>query len=103
MRCLAIFAVAVLTLVSGGSAQGQVTLTLAGGPNLATLAYAERSGTLKPWSRHGGALGLAAGSPVSDRWGIQLGVGLSSKGYDGGRDCESARNPLACSEWVESL
>ncbi len=103
MGCLAIFAVAALTLVSGGSAQGQVTLTLAGGPNLATLAYAERSGTLKPWSRHGGALGLAAGVSVSDGWGIQLGIGLSSKGYSGERDCAPARNPHSCSEWVDYL
>jgi len=102
-RGCAIFAAALLFLLPGGPVQSQVTLTVLGGPNIATLAYAERPGTLKPWSRHGGALGLAVGFPVSDSWGVQLGVGLSSKGYNGGRDCESARNPLACSEWVDYL
>ena len=101
---LAIAAAALLILVPGRPARSQVTLTVAGGPNIATLAHAERSGTLKPWSRHGGALGLAAGFPVSGNWGMQLGVGLSSKGYNGGSDCVPAGgNPLSCSEWVYYL
>lgn len=47
-RGCAIFAAALLFLLPGGPVQSQVTLTLSGGPNLATLAYAERPGTLKP-------------------------------------------------------
>lgn len=104
MRCLAIFAVAVLTLVPGGSARGQVMLTLAGGPNLATLAHSGRPGTLKPWSRHGVALGLAAGFPVSDGWGIQLGAGISSKGVSWTGDCGPRSGmPGTCSHWIDYL
>ena len=45
-RFAAVAAFTLLVLPPATPAEGQVTLTLAGGPNLATLAYAEHSGTL---------------------------------------------------------
>ena len=78
MKRFAISAAALLLLLPGESAQGQVTLTLAVGPNIATLARVEGR---ESWSQLGGGLGVTVGLPVSDDWGIQLGVGTSDKGY----------------------
>ena len=87
MRHFAIFFVTALLLLPGRPAHGQVALTVAVGANVATLAYAERSEQHQPWSLHGGALAAAVGFPVSDDWGIQLGLGVSTKGYTDNSDC----------------
>jgi len=87
MRRFAIFLVTPLLLLPAGHAHGQVALTVAVGVNVATLAYAERSDRHQPWSLHGGTLAGTVGLPVSDNWGIQLGLGVSTKGYTEKSDC----------------
>lgn len=75
MRHFATFAAALLLLPPGGSAQSQVKLAVTGGANLSTLDFDN------PVTWRGGALGLAFGFPVSDKWSIQLAGRLSGKGY----------------------
>ncbi len=92
MRRCAISVAALLLLMPGSSAQGQVTLTLAGGLGFAERVFGHTSHTRgedKPRSRHGRALGITAGFPISGTWGIQLGAGLSEKGYHKEHTCRS--------------
>lgn len=97
MRRFAILLVAPLLLLPGRHAHSQVALTVAVGANVATLAYAERSERHQPWSFHGGTLAAAVGLPVSDDWGIQLGLGLSTKGYSEKNDCRPDAGSGVCS------
>ena len=92
MRRFAISLAALLLLLPGGSAHGQVTLSVAGGGHFteSVIGYSPSTrtwGEASPRSRHGWALGIAAGLPISDKWGIQLGAGLSEKGYRGQHTC----------------
>ena len=83
MRWFTIVAAGLLLTVPGKSAQGQVALTVTVGPNLVTLTADETPWSLNgeaPWSLWGGAVGIFAGFPISDRWGIQLGGSWSVKG-----------------------
>lgn len=86
----AIFVAALLLLLPGSSAQGQVTPTLSGGLGFAERVFGHANHTLgedKPRSRHGRALGITAGFPMSGTWGIQPGAGLSEKGYHREHTC----------------
>lgn len=87
MRRFTVFFVTPLLLLPGRPAHSQVALTVAVGVNVATLAYAERSDKHQPWSLHSGTLAGAVGLPLSDDWGIQLGLGVSTKGYTEKSDC----------------
>ncbi len=92
MRRCAISVAALLLLMPGSSAQGQATLTLAGGLGFAERVFGHTNHTWgedKPRSRHGRALGITAGFPVFGTWGIQLGAGLSEKGYHREHTCLS--------------
>lgn len=91
-------AVAALLLLSPASTRGQVTFTVTGGPNIATWVWPERAERQESWSWHGGALGLAAGFPIVGNWGVQLGIGLSEKGWHGGGTCWVGWESFEC-EW----
>jgi len=72
-----------LLLPVPATVQGQVALTVTVGPSLVTLTDDETPWSLNgeaPWSLYGGAVGIFAGFPISDRWGIELGGSLSLKG-----------------------
>lgn len=65
------------------TAQGQVELTVTVGPSLVTLTDDQTPWSLNgeaPWSLYGGAVGIFAGFPISDRWGIEVGGVWSTKG-----------------------
>ena len=82
MRRFAISAATLLLLLPPpASAHAQVTLRLTAGPNIATWVWPAGAERHEPWSWHGPALGVSAGLPVAGNWGIQLGGGLSVKGY----------------------
>ena len=98
MRRFAICVAALLFPLPPASAQSQVTFTVAGGPNVATWVWPEGAERQESWSWHGGALGLAAGFHVAGNWGIQLGAGLSQKGWHGEGTCEIAWESFPC-EW----
>jgi len=92
MRRYAISVAALLLLMPGSSAQGQVTLTVTGGFGFAERVFGHTNHTWgedRPRSRHGRALGITAGFPMSGTWGIQLGAGLSEKGYHKEHTCRS--------------
>jgi len=83
MRWFMIVVAGLLLPMHGKSAQGQVALTVTVGPSLVTLTDDETPWSLNgeaPWSLYGGAVGIFAGFPVSDRWGIEVGGSLSIKG-----------------------
>lgn len=98
MRRIAICLAALFHLLLPTSAQGQVTFTVTGGPNIATWVWPERAERRESWSWHGGALGLAAGVPIVGNWGVQLGIGLSQKGWHGEGRCAAGWETFAC-EW----
>lgn len=102
MRRFAICAAVVLFLLAPPSVQGQVTLTVTGGPNIATWVWPERAERHEPWSWHGAALGVSAGLPVAGNWGIQLGAGLSVKGWSDEGECAVGWETFACGwgKWI---
>ena len=80
-----------LLLPVPATVQGQVALTVTVGPSLVTLTDNQTPWSLNgeapwslhgeaPWSLHGRAVGIFAGFPVSDRWGIEVGGIWSTKG-----------------------
>lgn len=98
MRHFAISAAALLFLLFPASARSQVALSLTGGANIATWVWPERAERQEAWSWHGAALGFAAGLPIAGNWGIQLGIGLSQKGWHDEGDCTVGWESFAC-EW----
>lgn len=84
MRWFTIVATGLLLLAPGRFAEGQVKVAVTLGPSLVTLTDDETPWSLNgeaPWSWHGGgAVGVTAGFPVSDRWGFELGGAYSIKG-----------------------
>lgn len=90
MRRFAIFALALLLLLPGSPAQSQVRMALSAGINLSTLDFDN------PWTWHGGALGVAFGLPVSERWSVELASNLSAKGYWEKYDGECTPDPYPC-------
>ena len=87
-----IFVVSLLLLLPGGTARGQVTLTVAGGLGFADRVFGQTNhtgGEDRPRSRHGRALSITAGLPVFGEWGIHLGASLSEKGYHSKHTCLS--------------
>lgn len=103
MRRFAISAATLLLLLPPpASAHAQVTLRLTAGPNIATWVWPARAERHEPWSWHGPALGVSAGLPVAGNWGIQLGVGLSVKGWSDEGECSNARGTFACGwgKWI---
>lgn len=79
----ALVAIAVVTLAPGTAALGQTTLLVSGGLNRASVAVsgddADELGDLGPVTRMW--VGLAASVPVSEDWDLELGAGLSQKGF----------------------
>lgn len=102
MRRFAICVAALLFLLPPSALQGQVTFTVTVGPNIATWVWPERADRHESWSWHGGALGLAAGFPVAGNWGIQLGVGLSMKGWNDEGTCAVGWESFSCGsgKWI---
>ena len=102
MKRIAICAAILVILLPPAFAQGQVMLNLTGGVNMATWVWPERADRQESWSWHGGALGLAAGFPIVGNWGIQLGVGLSQKGWNDEGTCEVGWESFACGwgKWI---
>lgn len=81
-RHAALVAIAVVTLAPG-TALGQTTLLVSGGLNRASVAVsgddADEVGDIGPVTRMW--VGLAASVPVSEDWDLELGAGLSQKGF----------------------
>ena len=100
MRRIAVCAAVLAMLLPPAFAEGQVTLNLTGGPNFATWVWPERAGRQKPWSWLGAALGVSARLPVDEKWGIQLGVGVSEKGWSDEGICWVGWESFACSAKV---
>ena len=53
--------------------------------------------------RHGWALDIVAGFPISENWGIQLGAGLSEKGYHSEHTCwvwTWGESPCTAENWI---
>ena len=102
MRRFAICAAVLLFLLAPPSVQGQVTFTVTGGPNIATWVWPERAERHEPWSWHGAALSVSAGLPVAGNWGIQLGAGLSVKGWSDEGECAVGWETFACGwgKWI---
>ena len=80
-------AVALLFLLPGTSAFGQVTLSVWGGVNVATMIRTPVDGRPeRTGNAHGHvqrrAIGVAVGIPISGSWGIQLNLSDSRKGRD---------------------
>ena len=106
MGRFAISLAALLLLLPGRSAQGQVTLSLAGGPGFAERVFGATNhtwGETRPRFRHGWALDIAAGFPISENWGIQLGAGLSEKGYHSEHTCwfwTWGESPCTAENWI---
>lgn len=102
MRRFAIGAAALVFVLLPSSVQGQVTFALTGGPNVATWVWPERAERQESWSWHGVALGLAAGFPIAGNWGIQLGAGLSEKGWHGEGTCWVGWETFHCTwgKWI---
>lgn len=90
MGRLAVSIAALLPLLPGTPAQAQVTLSVEGGGHFTERVFGYSANTLggvSPRSRHGLVLGIAAGLPISEDWGIQLGAGLSEKDYHSRHRC----------------
>ncbi|MDE2975519.1 MAG: outer membrane beta-barrel protein [Gemmatimonadota bacterium] len=81
-RHAALVAIAFVTLAPG-TALGQTTLLVSGGLNRASMAVsgddADEVGDISPVTRMW--VGLAASVPVSEDWDLELGAGLSQKGF----------------------
>ena len=80
MNRLAVFIVAALpALFLGVPASGQITLTVTGGLNTASVSVSDGNEAIESVTRM--AAGLSAGFPVSEGWRVQLGATYSQKGF----------------------
>ncbi|MCY3807868.1 MAG: outer membrane beta-barrel protein [Gemmatimonadetes bacterium] len=110
MRLSIVIAAGLLLPASGASLLGQGSLALTLGPNIVTLTDHETPHSFNgqtPWALWGGAVGVVAGFPISEKWGVQAGGGLSTKGqYEANDDTDGcvAVGPYGCSEgWSRTL
>ena len=79
-------AAALLILLPGTPALGQVTLSVWGGVNVARMVRTPLDGPERTGNAHGHvqrrALGVAVGIPIVGSWGVQLNISDSPKGRD---------------------
>ena len=94
-----VIAAGLLLPASGASLLGQGSLALTLGPSIVTLTDDETPWSFNgesPWSLWGGAVRVDATLPILEKWGLQVGGGLSVKGEYEAYDTDGCSNPYPC-------